>query len=490
MILRKISGKTLEEARNRAIDQYGNQFVIVETIDSTHAGSAFITIAIEPKSESSQNDRKGKKPNPSSSIIQPLLHQVEQLLESGSETFTSLKNISLPSYLHSSSGKEKSTQDQKDQKKRNKSTPGVSYIKAASNQTRKNSNSEKIQLQTLHKETSSPEPKPDSDSLGFREHFRKKPDRNRDQEQDTQMIKLNRRLEFLENMVRKFADDQSEYSGIPLYRYLRKQHFKPEILLDWFDKSVHLKGMDSSGNTSLEQSVIARIEDYFDSNNPLSESNRHLFTSFPGVNISKTVSAIADHCRMRGYKFDIGIIFSDSFESDDQSFQLMDSFKVLNTSCFDIVTHRDWQNILNQTDEETFHFLVTLPLPFDFSKVESRWSHINRVLGEYHSVKHHFISHSLHNPTEIISMLPLNHAFKPDYITLTNLEMCQLNFGKLTDYKELADFDFGFLHKAGKPLTEPFGRIERNLSELILQPFNQPGKWQEGMDQQKAAASM
>lgn len=482
MILKKVSGKTLEEARSRAIEKYGNQFVIIETSDETQAGSAFITIAIEPETKPAERNPVKKEKEESTSFVKPLLHQVEQLFESGSETLSSLKNISLPSYLHSDS-ENRNSKDPAGAKKRNKSTPGVSYIKSAPDS--KITQQDRIPSKNAHKEDFSPGLTP----TGFREHFKRKPEKKKGgQEQDLQMTKLYRRLELLENMVRKFADDQSEYSEIPLYRYLREKRFTPEFLLDWFDQPAHKTGIHSDIHSFSERTVFSRIEEYFDSRDPLSEARKHLFTSFPGVNISKIVSAIADHCRMSGYKFNIGLLFSDSFESDDQSIQLMDSFKGLNTQCFDIVTHRDWQNFQNQSDEETYYLLVTLPLPFELDKVDSCWSHFNRVLGEYHSVKHHFISHSLHNPAEIISMLPHHHAFKPDYITLTNLEMCQANYGKLTDYKEKAEFDFGFFHKAGKPLTEPFGKIEQKLSTLILQSYHPPVNRQ--IKKQKVAGSV
>lgn len=466
MILRKISGKTLNEARNQAVEKYGNQFVIVETSDGTQSESAFITIAIESEnSKPSQNNSDGEKSSPS--IVKPLLNHVEKLFESGIENFSSLKNISPSSYLHSGSTNKK----QQNQKNRNNSTPGVSYIK--SKPEHPPANRQQVKSKTPDENKKVPQTS-DTGSSGFREHFKKKPDRQSNNGRDKQITKLNRRLEILEKMVWKFADDQSEYSEIPLYRYLRKLHFKPEILLDWFEDNVPVNGLNHTKISLSEQNVPSIIEDYFDSRDPLTESKRHLFTSFPGVNISKIVSAIADHCRMKGNKFEVGIIFSDSFESDDQSIQLMDSFKTLNATCHDIVTNRDWQTLLNHTDDETFLFLVTLPLQFDLKKVGSGWSHFNRILGEYHSVKHHFISHSLHNPTEIIKMLPLDHAFRPDYITLTNLEMCQYNYGKLTDYKEKSGFDFGFFHKAGKPLTEPYGRIEQKLSPLVLQEFEKP----------------
>ncbi|MEX0648293.1 MAG: hypothetical protein WEA56_08935 [Balneolaceae bacterium] len=459
MNVRTITGNSIKEAKTEASLLYGNDFVILESNEPNEQSHASVVISLmreqqkqyqkQKKEKHLPNEQKPEKearPEPQiSSFFKPFVDPIHQLIEIGNDTFRNLLDVQTES-------DPKPARAPAETEALNKSE-GVSFIKSGKKP--------KISMDS-DRSAKQEEAKP----VDFNEQFKSRIQNYENSEKIIPMV--NRRLQLLEQMVWNFTEDQhTHFSSHSLYQYLKKLHFRPEILIDWFDRWEKENKQSVEKNTEMTDGIRQMAKDYFQVSDPLSASRRHLFSSFSGTNITDLIAAIVNVCRSKGMGTNVGLIFSNSYDSDDAGIQMTDYLKSCGISCQSIVTHQDWDQFMENENENQVSLLLTVPLLYNIHSVEEQWDLLKIVLGEYHTVKHHFVTHSLIDPLEVISQLPVNHPFNPDLISLLNFEMCRKTFGRLTSYKEVMNCEFGFFHSHAQPV----GIIDNGITDKIFMPF-------------------
>ncbi|MEX2396528.1 MAG: hypothetical protein WD491_05850 [Balneolales bacterium] len=445
MSIKKFTGSTLTKARAEAIHAYGDNFIILESQVASVAGPASITVSVADNDYSIQrteqvNPHHIKKPQ-SANLFDPLIKQITRIFEATDSKHNSLSNDgkTLPENVTYSATKEKD---------------GVSF-------TRSN------ESYSGHQSTLSPEPEHQEDTSSFKEHFKRNQVAPAASNSNTRL--MNRRMDLLKRTIWKLIEDhQSDYTYHPLYKYLRDLGFRPELVIEWFDNWEQNNNQIIDRYSSIAKDIKAEIERYFKPSHPLSDGKTHLFSSFAGTHVINLATAAAKYLERESSGTQIALILSNARGFNKTGRQMFNSLVSSDIPCHYITTHQEWQKFLVAADGNDHIILLTEPMPFNIEIVEERWEHYNRILGEYHSVKHHFTTHSLIDPLEIIDQLPVNHPFCPEFIALSNIEMCQSSYGKLTSYKEALNSEFSFIHTdiSTDPLS--FGEIEENIENRIF----------------------
>jgi hypothetical protein len=457
MNIRKVKGVNLSEARDKASLLFNNKFVILESAESRPGIPASITVAIdESEIDRYRSDAKTKKPV---HLLKPLLGQFEELFDKGNRSINKFMENNSESHkgTDNSPVSDRDNPDSRVKSTLKEKTPGV-YFEKSSNSYNTYPPQKKRKA----------EKSPDKENKIYRDSLPEEAKRNHYLDvNDTPSVNfhfehIQQRLQQLERITRRIGNElMPDISGNPVYRHLLSKKFHPDLLNHWFSNT-----MLPSGQPEIQLNQIKKIlTNELQPKNPDSANGVYLFSGLSGSGIDNVINFLISHNRN---------FLADTFRpvliSDQPSL-----LKSVNLSDeipgYTISTNAEWRQILNSEGKGSTFFIKTKALPLELDGVAQKWNEYSLLFDGPLEPEHHFVTHSLFDPEQVIHQLPANHYFKPDYISFSNVDYCVDSPGNFYIYKYYLKTKTGFLHTDSYNNTTSEKIVEWSLKNLKSDDF-------------------
>jgi hypothetical protein len=445
MNLRTFKAPTLKEARKKAVDEYGSRFIILESRDGNGTSPAQVTVGIQneagvasqPKGalQNEQEARGQAGSQPVGKLFEPFVKQFGNLVAGSTETLKALSSgVQSTGKTQTESGRENGSVSH--------SADGVTFERSLP-QPAKPSSEHSVEK---------PDPVPDTgersrETIDFRQHYRRPLPAHATA--DVQIGALSRKIGYLEKLIMELnPSSPTGYASESWYRELRQAGFTASLLDSWAEKASARPAFTRNENDSeqVKSHLYDRIDSFFTPRALYEEHPFHLFSSLEGTDTLPLIRAIFHQNKRRGMKTRVALLFSSQFDLDEQGLLMIEMLSFHKIEAETIVSHRDWERLLETRHEDETILAAAIPLHMDHEEITGRWEHLNRILGERHSVKHHLVVHAIHNPEAVCSVLPSGHPFAPDYISLTHFGSAGGSMGNLAAYRDCLQCPFGYLH--------------------------------------------
>jgi len=429
MNIRKVKGDNLKEARNKASLLFDNKFVVLESAESKPGFPASITVAIEEsESESYHPDPKRKKPV---HLLKPLLSQFEELFEKGGKSINKLMENSGDHgrVTDNVSYNKNKNQTYRAYEPQSAASDGVYFERSSNNYESTPPKKEKKPIETPEKENKT---NPYS-HLKKRKPYIKE---NSFHACNHQFEQIQQRLLNLEAYSRLIGKELlPDITGNPVYRHLISKNFNPGLLNHWF-RNTPLPG----GQPEIQINQIKKIlDEELQPKNPDCEKGIYLFSGLPGSDIHSIADLLIKHNMKKSPESCRPVLVA-----EDSS--LLKNFHTeVEIPTYTASDNAEWRQILNREGENSAIFIITKPLSFDLNKVADKWDEYSVQYDSLVKPEHHFVTHGLFEPEQVIHQLPANHHFKPAYISFSNANCCINSPGNFYTYNYYLDTKTGFL---------------------------------------------
>ena len=122
---------------------------------------------------------------------------------------------------------------------------------------------------------------------------------------------------------------------------------------------------------------------------------------------------------------------------------------------------------INREEKGSTFFVKTMALPLELDGLAQKWNEFSLLFDGPIRPEHHFVTHGLFDPEQVIHHLPANHNFKPDYISFSNVDCCVNCPGNFYTYQYYLNTKTGFLHSDSFNNT-----ISEKIIEWSLKNYN------------------
>lgn len=458
MILRTFKAPTLKEARKKAVDEYGSHFIILESREGNGPSPAQVTVGIQKETDHGVKDKaSGPGMNEPSAknetqragnLFEPFIKQFGNLVASSTETLKTLrsdaesvpKSVSTDPVLKNRSAvlAAEGVTFERSSAGLSGTGPEIPALKASAD-TETGIDTDTITTAETVENIIEP--------VEFRQHYRRPAPPQA--AAGAQIGALSRKVSYLEKLILELNPASSSGLGNETwYRQLRQAGFTASLLDEWAEKATARPAFTREQNDISEKKshLFDRIDSFFTPRSIHDDHPLHLFSSLEGTDPLPLVRAVMQHNKRRGIKTRVALLFSSRFDLDEQGLLMLEMLSFHKIEVETIVSHRDWERLLELRQKDETILASAIPLHMDPDEISRRWEHINRILGERHSVKHHLVAHSIHNPEAVCGVLPSGHPFAPDFISLTHFGSAGSYIGNLADYRDFLQCPFGYLH--------------------------------------------
>lgn len=457
MNIRKVTGENLSKARDRASLLFDNKFVVLESAEPKPGVPASITIAIEESEiERHRSDSKPKKPV---HLLKPLLGQFEELFDRG--------NKSINKFMEQNSESRKETDNSSESNRHDSGSRVTGSQKEFSSAVyfeRSNNNYDTYQTQQEKK----PEKTPEKENMIYRDSHSGKTKRNHNLNENNTPVfnyhfeQIQQRLLHLELFTRRISNElMPDISGNPIYRHLLSKKFHPELLNHWFSNTL-LPG----GQPEIQLNQIKKIlDEELQPKNPDCEKGIYLFSGLPGSNIHSVVDLLIEYNMKKSPESIQPVLIA------EDSLLLKNFNPKVEIPKYTVSDNSEWRQILNREGEDSTIFIITKPLPFDLNRLADKWDKYSSLYDGIVKPEHHFVTHGLFDPEQVIHQLPANHHFKPDYISFSDAQCCMNSPGNFYTYNYYLDTKTGFLQSDSSNNTTSEKIVEWSLKNLNSDDF-------------------
>ncbi|PWN05192.1 hypothetical protein [Rhodohalobacter mucosus] len=462
MILRTFKAPTLIEARKKAVDEYGSHFIILESREASGRSPAQVTVGIQKETEhrrqekthaSGMNEPSAKHDSQQAgTFFEPFLKQFGNLVASSTETLKTLRSDA------ASASKTDGTESALKNRTGARSVQGVTFERSSAGRSGTGASPDMPELSApanistdtvsgLTKETDIVTDEKRKEATEFRQHYRRpSPPRAT---AGAQMGALSRKVSYLEKLILELHPASSTgFSNETWYRHLRQCGFPASLLDAWAEQTSGRPAFtrEELDSSEIKSHLFDKIDSFFTPRSMHDDHPFHLFSCFEGTDPIPMMRAVLQHNKRRGVKTRVALLFSSRFDLDEQGLMMMEMLTFHKIETETVVSHRDWERLLESRHKNETILASAIPLHMDHDEISERWDHMNRILGERHSVKHHLLAHSIQNPEAVCGVLPSEHPFTPDFISLTHFGAARGSLGNLAAYRDSLQCPFGYLH--------------------------------------------
>jgi len=433
MRIRTISADNLSEAKNRASLLFGNKYVVLESADAKSGLPAYIKVALDEDVSIREPSVPQKEPRKPVHLLQPLMKQVEDLMDKGSKTITAFKNDNGESGHEEFPGKTGEF-NYRPPSSHSGNREGVYFEKSKNfgaylDQNRQNQDRKE-------------EKNPEKDSSGFA-----KTEHTVRLVQNYETAKpgpvctddIHRRISRLEEYTRLISGNLlPSPAGHPCYGLLQTNGFRDQ---DIIEITNHLPGTGLSPD-QIQVSMVNYLEKVLEPRKPGIDNESLIFvTAFDGIDPLKLVSEVIRY----NTKFQSENLNSPAIITiDDMAVpgnHFLQRFEVLKAG-----NKSEFTEICNGRSGKQPLFIVTNPFLFHLESTAERFYHYEQMFSDMNrDPEFHLVVHPLFEAEQFAGYVPSGSGFKSKFISVLNSEACAYNAGNLYTLNRLLDTRTGFV---------------------------------------------
>lgn len=430
MRIKTISAENIADAKERASFLFGNRFVVLESADAKSGLPAYIKVALDDEAgyrDSALPEKDSRKPV---HLLQPLMKQVEDLMEKGSKTISAFKNENGGGEPEES-GQDKGRFNEKPSAGQSGKREGVYFEKSKNfeaylNQNKlssnKSENPEKRNSRINNKEGAGREKRFVTTKSGSH-----------------RIDDIHRRIGRLEEYTRLISANLiPALTGHPCYDLLQTRNFREQ---DIIEITNHLP--ESGLNPEQVRKILIRyLETMLNPRNPGIDNKTMLFiTAYEGIDPLTLVSEVIRHnANFENDNLNRPAIISIGGMAVPEN-HFLNNFEVLSAG-----NKTEIANICRKRTGKQPLFIVTNPLPFDLESTAERLYGYEVMFSEMEEMpEYHLVIHPMFEAEQLARYAPSNSSFMPTFISVLNGEACKFNIGNLYALNRLLDAKTGFI---------------------------------------------